>query len=356
MKLFLHIGMPKAGSTALQQTLGAAAADLEPKGICFPVGHGLPKNHNMLVGGFLEHEKLPRLFRQIYANDDRRMRRDFRNFMAGLLARIATSKAHTIVLSGEMLFRKMGPRKIAALRDMLQPFADQITVMAYVRSPAQFYMSQVQQVLKASHKIVEPGPRLYRGPLESYEALTDDIRVVPYAREGLYGGDIARDFLHRLSPKLGDILRDEQICQSNQTISAEGIDILQKYRKYGHPEENGTFTPDTGEVINLIAEAEAEIGGFTKPVVHEHVRDYLSCASVDLLWLRDRHGITFGDIDYDRITDRLSPPSPPDEILDICQLDQNLRDRLAVTVMHRLAERATEGRKVRFKTSIKRRR
>jgi hypothetical protein len=221
-----------------------------------------------------------------------------------------------------------------------------------MRSPAKFYMSQVQQVLKASHKIVEPRPQSYRIPLEAWTALTEDLRAIPYAREQFHGQDIARDFLHRFFPDLGDILEPRHMHASNQTISAEGIDILQKYRLYNHAEHNGRFTPDTGELLKLIAVVETEIGNCTKPVLHAHLADYLARASEDLLWLRERYGVEFDDIDYGSIKGKLAAPPPPQEISDICALDAALRDRLMMRVANRLARKSTAGRKMKFKTAM----
>lgn len=352
MKLILHIGMPKAGSTALQHTLRAAAPELLSHGICYPADNGLPKNHNMLVCGFLQTETLPRLFRQIYGDDTRRMRRDFKAFLAALRKRVEASKAHTIILSGEMLFRKIGVRKRDTLQKIFEPIADEITIVAYVRSPAKFYMSQVQQVLKASHMIIAPKPTAYRVPLKAWEMLAETIRVIPYEREQFHGQDIARDFLYRFFPDLGDILQPHHMQASNQTISAEGIDILHKYRLHNHAEDKGRFTPDTGAVLKLISEVEAEIGPCTRPVAHQHLADYLAQASKDLIWLRERHGITFNDIDYNTIREGLAPPPPPQEIADICPLDPALRDKLMMRIMSRLTLQTTGEREIRFKTAM----
>ncbi len=352
MRLILHIGMPKAGSTALQHTLGAAAPDLLRHGICYPVGDGLPKNHNMLVCGFMPADKVPRLFRQVYADKPQQMQRDFNAFLSALRKRIGGSKAHTAILSGEMLFRKVGVKKRAALKEMFAPVADEITVVAYVRSPAKFYMSQVQQVLKASHKIVEPRPLAYRVPLKAWETLTEDIRVIPYAREQFHGQDIALDFMHRFFPDLGDALDPRHLQAPNQTISAEGVDILQKYRLYNHAENGGQFTPDTGELIKLISEVEAEIGPCTKPVLHPQLAEYLVRASKDLLWLRERHGVVFDDVDYGAVKGDLAHPPAPQEIADICPLDPALRDRLMMRVMNRWAAKSVGGRKMKFKTAM----
>jgi hypothetical protein len=178
--------------------------------------------------------------------------------------------------------------------------------------------------------------------------------VAAYERASLHGGDITRDFLRRAAPAAADVLKDSDFLQSNQTISAEGMDVLHRYRAFNHPDRDGQFTPDTGEIIRQIAGVEAGLGGFTRPVAHGSVRDYLDNSCVDLLWLRERFGVDFPGVDYSRISGGHAPPAPPQRVSDICALDEEKRDRLMMTVMNRLSEKATKGRKMKFKAAMPR--
>jgi hypothetical protein len=339
MKLILHIGMPKAGSSALQNSLLAAGTELRRHGILYPAGGKLPKNHNMLVCGFLEAQKLPRIFRQIYTGDRSRMKRDFADFMQKLENAVQTSRPNMLVLSSEMLWSKsLGPKRAQTLKTVLAPLSEDMRVVAYVRSPAQFYLSLVQQVLKASSRISPPRPMAYRRILDSYTRLTEDIHVIAYERSELYGADITRDFLHRFAPDA--VLAPDTTRQANQTLSAEGMDILHRYRQRNHADSDGIFTTDTGALIGAIGAAEDAAGGWRRPVMHENVRDFVNGASVDLLWLRDAHGIVFSDVDYDRISDGVSPPPslPAQTVADICTLDEARRDRMLAAILESLGE------------------
>jgi hypothetical protein len=62
MKTILHIGMPKTGTTALQDCLRASRADLAAAGILYPENPPGCRfnNHRMLVMGFLPFDALPR--------------------------------------------------------------------------------------------------------------------------------------------------------------------------------------------------------------------------------------------------------------------------------------------------------
>lgn len=72
MRVVLHIGMPKSGTSALQKTLRTNQKLLRQNGIFYPAGHGLPKNHNLLATGFLADDELPRIFAQVYGDTPQR--------------------------------------------------------------------------------------------------------------------------------------------------------------------------------------------------------------------------------------------------------------------------------------------
>ena len=85
--------------------------------------------------------------------------------------------------------------------------------------------------------------------------------------------------------------------QRNQTISAEGMDILHRYRCRNHAGADDVFTKDTDALIKVIEALEAAEAPH-RPTLHPAIARYVNGASVDLLWLRDRHGIVFADVDY----------------------------------------------------------
>ena len=61
VRIILHIGMPKAGSTALQAALAAARRPLGKAGVLYPKG---AFNHNFLVAGIAPVNRLGRVFAQ----------------------------------------------------------------------------------------------------------------------------------------------------------------------------------------------------------------------------------------------------------------------------------------------------
>lgn len=349
MKLVLHIGMPKSGTSALQASLRTSAAGLRRHGLLYPAGKGLPRNHNLLVCGVADPAKLPRVFRQMYGDDRERMAHDVEAFMQTIERQIAQARPDTLVLSGELLFRALEPDRMQALKAALARFSRDISVVVYVRSPAQFYVSQAQQVLKASSRISPPRPIEYRRIIEAYAGIAGEVAVIAYERAGLVGADITRDFLHRLGR--ADGLETETPQQANQTLSAEGMDILHRYRARNHPGGRGVFTKDTGLLFRTIAALDEGVEGFARPRLCAPVRDYINGVSVDLLWLRERHGIVFSDIDYARISDGIDPPDMPRRVAEICEVDRRRRERLLMAVLGHLAGQIAGEAPMHFKAA-----
>lgn len=353
MKIVLHIGMPKSGSTALQMGLHRNAASLQQHGVVYPSGdkYNLPKNHNILICAMRSAKRLPRAFKQIYSGQWETMRRDVEDFLTRVAERAVKGEAQILVLSGEMLFREMPPSSIAKLQEILRrldPDGDpEIEVVAYVRRPADYYVSSMQQQLKASRNITVSKPVRYRAVLESYAPIAKTLTVVGYDRRTLHGGEINRDFLTRIAPDFGSDFRVkglEKINAMNTTLSAEGMDLVHAYRSQNHPHSDRKFTSDTGEILRRLTALDAMVPGFVRPRPHEQVATYVDNSSVDLLWLRDRFGVAFADVDYDAIRSDLPPLAPPEHVGDVCAMDPTRRAALTDALLSDLSNTVDEGR------------
>ena len=104
MKLILHAGMPKAGSSALQATLTRAHYGLLSKGILYPLTEEV--NQNFAVAGVVSFDRLPRIYKQTYAAKPEALQSDFERYWRGIVAQIERYRPHTLVLSGEGFYRK----------------------------------------------------------------------------------------------------------------------------------------------------------------------------------------------------------------------------------------------------------
>lgn len=350
-RVILHIGMPKCGTTALQHTLRANRRLLLKKGVIYPAGGELPANHNILIAPFVPAAKLPRIFRQVYEGKPEQRLEDVRQVIRSVAAQAREMDANTVILSGEMLFKALNRKNAEQLRSMLLSIGDRITVVVYVRHPAKFYLSMAQQGIKASFQIPEPKGRAFRKILESYAGVGDEMLVSAYDRDLLHGGDISRDFCKKALGFDEDLLNELAPLQSNETMSAEGMDILLQYRKLACFDKNGVFTGDSNLLGKLIREVDPEIPGFGRPALRREIAGRIVRSSVDLPWLKDTWNIEFPDVDYDVPFETDVKPLEPGRISDICHYDAERREQLLFKVLEKVVKNQVVG-EISFKTAM----
>jgi hypothetical protein len=342
LRILLHVGMPKAGSTALQTALAAERDRLARRGILYPRGLFIPRTHNFLLAGVSERKRdLPRLLHHAYRDRFDEIEPAFAKWLASLKATVASRRPETLVLSSEWLFRLSADSKFDRLSRIVRSLGDTVEVVAYVRRPSDQYLSSAQQILKGSHVIKPVAPIRYRAPLEGFARIADRMHVVKYDRSAFPEGDIVRHFLQTFLPEARDIGEAGVVSAVNTTISAEGMSILARYRRINHRRERNRFTADTDRVIEAIRAADAAVEGDLRPRLLDPVRSAIDLGSLDLLWLSDTYGVVFDGIDYDRI---VAPSLPiremkyrPKRIDEICVIDPKRLDKLTMRTMHLLA-------------------
>lgn len=329
MDAFLHIGMPKTGSTALQETLLASHDELLRQGVLYPrVPDPTFNNHRLLLVGTTALKKLPRHIRRNYSESDLDLRKT--DFLRAVRADLRAHAPRALVLSAESLFRNFsadGARALMAGLGKLGVEPGNTTVVAYVRRPADRYLSGLQQHLKASWKITPPEPAHYRANLEQYERLfgTKAVSVVPFRRESLIGADIVTDFLTRfLAPYGVERSRMAPVGAVNESLSSEGVDIQRAYRAAFHHADDDRHTPDSLQLFKTLQDIDAALG-MTRPRLVEGIAELVDYASTDPLWMRERFGVEFPDFDYARLErgNLVTPPARPWQLDELMVIDRS---------------------------------
>ena len=154
-ELYLHVGLPKTGSTSIQMTCAANRAELLQKGVFYPKfslhlpeinfeivdirNHGVPLTSQCIQSS----ESLP-FFQRINCPPELQARavNIFREQI-----RSALSSEHKILMSAESI-SLLNDGELCKLRDFLQLFVHQINVIGVVRNPVFQLISSQNQLLK----------------------------------------------------------------------------------------------------------------------------------------------------------------------------------------------------------------
>ncbi|SNR75491.1 hypothetical protein [Puniceibacterium sediminis] len=329
MKTLIHIGLPKTGSTALQHALHDAQMDLRSQGILYP-DPTVPKayNHGLLAAAMMTRDELPREYRFLEESD---LQERTEVFLEGLRRQIRDVPHNLLILSSEYLSRfYLSENAEDFLKFFTDLGADQIEILVYIRRPSDYYLSASQQRLRASSQLSAQEPRDVCGVLENFRTLfpAADITVRLFDRNSLEEGDVVADFASNYAPNCrAALLTAAQAAWSNESSSAEGMALLQDYRRTFFPHDDDVFKSGSGRLFRLLQKIEKE-HNVPRPRLKAEIRDSIDYSSPSPLILRDSYGIEFRDFDYGRLErgDFAGPIETPSDVTDIVNVD---RTRLA---------------------------
>jgi hypothetical protein len=198
--LYLHIGMGKTGTTALQLFFADNRHALEQQGILYPKLGEVSSAHHKLS------PHVPRFLEQTW------------NFMSASdwAPQVANTRCQCILLSSELISRT-SPEKVGPFCDSVRALFD-LKVVIYVRRQDDIVMASYNQHIKSGMQ-KRPLLNIYQDmiPKFDYDALlspweesvgADSIIVRPYEHGQFFDGDLRKDFLKNvLGVEIGDRFR-----------------------------------------------------------------------------------------------------------------------------------------------------
>ncbi|WP_424927856.1 hypothetical protein [Amaricoccus tamworthensis] len=329
MKSIIHIGMPKTGTTALQTALYRSREYLLGHSILYPRNDfpGPFTNHALLAASLLEDDGMPRYMRNRGLFRRKSMSRCLDTQIAGYQEQVARHQPDCVIYSSESLFRRIDGGRYARVRDVLSKLGPDPELVAWLRKPSEHFLSALQQKFKGSHRIKKPRAPSYRSVLNGWSQCTGrPVTVHLFDRNSMVNGSVVDDFCHHYLSDFdvaADSLDRGQFV--NESLSAESMDILARYRARFHASRDDIFTPDTKLLIRALAKADSilEAG---KPRLKPGVADLVDFSRDDPLWLRDEYGIEFPDFDYARLERRGAKPVAKKDFLleDLVWIDRGL--------------------------------
>ena len=282
MKVIIHAGMPKTGSTAIQRTF--AGQDL---------GHvryfrwRVP-NHGGLVT-LLFHEQAEHFWGHRlngYSREDLLPLRE--EWLESFEQDLTQPGAHTCLLSAEAISTWHWRSVLTPLKVYLEKYSDDIQVIAYVRPPVSYMPSVFQQRVKGGDvKFNSKGywPR-YRQRFETLDQVfgRENVTLRKFDRKTLKNGSVVDDLAgfveipvpHRSSsPRL-----------KNESLSLEALALLFVQRKFGRGRATGfRGAQDLNEKVFEIL---AGIGKEKIQFAPELVLPIVAANEADLEWMERR--------------------------------------------------------------------
>ncbi|TNE66780.1 MAG: hypothetical protein EP336_09170 [Rhodobacteraceae bacterium] len=330
-KLVLHVGMPKTGSTALQSWLAASRSSLRAQGVLYP-GKGTSHGFLVLPLDFANHG--PRLLIDRIGRVQAEADRLFETEWQALEAEIAATAPETVVLSTEYLFVRLGLKGRETLLARLAEIFSEVQVVAYLRQPSKHYASLALQRVRHSAILPPLAPMRVRETLETWEAaFPGRVSVRAYDRDALVQGDVVTDFLTTQLALSGQ--GGETGARVNESMSAEAAHLMQQVQRVRFAGQDNVVLRARNRYRKRLLTADKRVPGAQRPKLLPEVAADLDESSTDLLWLRDRYGVIFAGLAYERIAEHPLNVGSLERIADLFELNE-ARLHLLETRMQRL--------------------
>lgn len=239
MTFYLHIGMPKTGTTTIQAFLERNRDLLASRGVIVPRATG-SQNHRKLTAYALDDTELDHTRRMLGLLSAEQIAQFRRKLEKKLAAEAATWTAgSSVVVSGENMSQLRQPAELSRLRDLLEPYStNPIRVVIYLRRQDLFYLSSYSQHIKAggtrhwSELVGDAKKRLYdytrflKPWVEHFGE--PNIVVRPFERSQFARQDLLSDFLSviGLDGELSGFVIPETQNQSLDAQTAEYLRLM----------------------------------------------------------------------------------------------------------------------------------
>jgi len=145
MRLVLHIGSNKTGSSALQSTLFNRRETLLAEAGALYSGHGVVARAHHLLAGAL-HPGAWRLHRDVLPDEEAERAAYFEEIVTAIRREAEGAGANTVILSSEYLWGSLPP---VAYKRLAAAFPEHsVELVAFVRRPDEWAMSSYLQAVK----------------------------------------------------------------------------------------------------------------------------------------------------------------------------------------------------------------
>ena len=273
-RLVLHAGVPKTGTTSIQRFLDENSSALAEQGIFYSPTPDRPgrRDHNFLAMATWQH--VQRIYADRYGTDIGRLQADSAAAWDRMLADFRASDQHTLLVSGEFFARAPMKPMIEFAEATLSEF--DITVLFYLRQPSTHYVSWLQQHIKGSNTLLPFGRRRSRWAKKlRLWGRVGDVAVREFNRATMVNGDVVDDFASLIGADVSSMARPSD---ANESISAEGMDLLVRHRRFTFPDAPERIMPETLQLMKRIRRRERGLDDelvVPSPVLHPELSAYL---------------------------------------------------------------------------------
>ncbi len=294
MKIYLHVGTHKTGTTSIQTTFHERRKALRKRGVWYLRS----RNHTSFI--LPAYSSAPEKLRtnvMRHAGDPDTARARGARLRATLAAELRRARARGMrkfLISGEGMSLSLPAEDLARLKADLEPFADEgLRVIVYVRDPFGMVRSGIQETVKIGRPLERllrkpPLPR-YRARIEKFIDLfgAEAVEIREFAPRAFRDGDLLRDFWDALEETDPPEWLVSGARRMNESLSVQAMAVLDRLGRIEPLIRDGRRNPDRAVMAHLTAQEIAGDRFLLPPDLVDLIRDK---SAPDIAWLTEAMG------------------------------------------------------------------
>jgi hypothetical protein len=302
-RILLHIGHPKTGTTALQSVFSKNSKVLLDQASTLYPTLTTPQEykHAIAIPWLFKADNAP-IRRRTHAHGTK-LERISKQYWDSLVNEVNNTKHERLILSAEgfwTILRRSSEKQTMVFRQKIYEIGNDAQVIAYLKSPAPYFLSRINQKLRNFKPVTLPRRNYLSSAIKGWEELRfNHYSWRVFDRENLVNQDIIDDFCANYLPATFDTSLLDRVGaeKANSSVSNEALVMIEETTKAYPVLSHDIYDRRRARVVSILRKADQEIGGDLRPSLKESARNEIIGRCEDLHWLQER-GLTFRDIDY----------------------------------------------------------
>lgn len=291
MKLYLHIGTEKTGTTSIQQFLDQNRDALRAQGVFLPRSLG-PRNHRRLPFIASDPGTVDDFAIRNGLTDDAAAQPAKDTYWAAFLTELdETADCDTTIITSEQLSSRLrSAAEISRLAGLLSPRFDTIEIIVYLRQQISYAISNYSTLIKSggTRADILPPDRLnadYRAMLTDWQDGFGkaQLSVRLFDRAWLTGGDVVTDFCAATGLPPDRYARPDT---QNESLDLMSLELLRRINRLVPRVQDKAVNPLRA---NLNSFLERETRGPRKTATPEQAAAYQAHFAASNEWVRARY-------------------------------------------------------------------
>jgi len=248
-EIVLHIGMHKTGTTSIQRTLNNFDDGSVRMARLFDENHSIP------IYSLFAKEKYDYPIHQNHGRTPAQIDELNEQTRQDLEAELSLDRK-VVFISGEDIVM-LDDEEVDSLVTFLKKHTNKVTVLAYIREPAGFATSALQQyVVGGWHQMMIPPPN-YEIRFDSFVKCDkiDKFEFIEFKRSGLVQESVVHDFSARVGIDVANVVEQ----RVNESLSFECVQLIYHFNKHGMPARGSSLL--TNSRMELISNMQQRISG-----------------------------------------------------------------------------------------------